>query len=443
MGAVFSARHIHLGERVAIKLLLPEMIGNVDVIERFGREARAAARIQNEHVARVLDVGMLPLGTPFMVMEYLEGTDLRGRLDAGEPIPIAQAVDFILQACEAIAEAHSLRIIHRDLKPENLFCVQRRDGGFTIKVLDFGISKVCTTASGGIVPALTRSIGLVGTPHYASPEQIVASRDVDIRTDIWSLGIVLFELLTNRMPFVGAAAIALYAKSAKNTVTPMRNFRASVPEGLDVIVSRCLGRKPDQRYASVAELALALAPFGSASARQSVERICGVLGVKIEVPGVAGFTQKRPLKRFWLIALLLAPIVVTVAAVAYLGSVLTSASKVNTQGPSPSVSHATLPPNLAVPTTSVAATLTIVSTSNAQIPQPEISAEPLQAPTLTTPSKSLILPRRSVGPQPVVPATGTTRAGTNERKPLATNCDPPYFLDEQGRKHFKPECFSK
>jgi eukaryotic-like serine/threonine-protein kinase len=199
MGAVFSARHIHLGERVAIKLLLPEMLGNVEVIERFGREARAAARIQNEHVARVLDVGMLPMGIPFMVMEYLEGTDLRGRLDTGEPIPIVQAVDFILQACEAIAEAHSLRIIHRDLKPENLFCVQRRDGGLTIKVLDFGISKVCTTESEGVVLKLTRSIGLVGTPLYASPEQIVASRDVDIRTDIWSLGIVLFELLTNRM----------------------------------------------------------------------------------------------------------------------------------------------------------------------------------------------------------------------------------------------------
>jgi eukaryotic-like serine/threonine-protein kinase len=238
----------------------------------------------------------------------------------------------------------------------------------------------------------------------------------------------------------------------------MRNFRPLVPEGLDVIVSRCLGKKPDQRYANVAELALALAPFGSASARQSVERICGVLGVKVEVPGVAASerlsegplrppivptSQQRPPRRYWLIALFLAPIVITVAAVAFLGSVLTSTGKVTTQGPPPSVTLATSPPNLAAPTALVAAKLTIAPTSKEQLPQPEMSAEAPLAPTLATPPKPLISPRRRGGPQPVVPVRGTTTSGTNDRKPLATNCDPPYFLDEQGRKHFKPECFSK
>ena len=196
MGMVVAAHHLDLDEKVALKLLLPGAATNPMLVARFVREARAAAKIKSEHVARVTDVGQLEDGSPYMVMEHLEGSDLAAYLTRTGPLPVAEAVDFVLQACEALAEAHGLGIVHRDLKPANLFCVQRVDDQRSIKVLDFGISKISVdTAS----QSLTQTSALMGSPLYMSPEQMQSARTVDARADIWSLGVILFELLAGRL----------------------------------------------------------------------------------------------------------------------------------------------------------------------------------------------------------------------------------------------------
>ncbi|HEY3500068.1 MAG TPA: serine/threonine-protein kinase, partial [Polyangiaceae bacterium] len=196
MGVVVAAQHLQLFHHVAIKLMLPEVAANSEAVLRFVREARAVTRIKSEHVVRVSDVGTLDSGEPFMVMEYLEGADLGALLLQRGPLPIAEAAEYVLQACDAIAEAHALGIIHRDLKPPNLYLSRRADGSPVVKVLDFGISKAQTAAG----DAMTRTSALMGSPLYMSPEQMTSSRDVDPRSDIWSLGIILYKLVSGRLP---------------------------------------------------------------------------------------------------------------------------------------------------------------------------------------------------------------------------------------------------
>jgi serine/threonine-protein kinase len=203
MGVVVAAHHIQLDERVAIKFLLPDAVANAEVVGRFVREARAAVRIKSEHVARVSDVGTLEGGEPYMVMEYLEGSDLAAWLLQRGALPVEQAVEFLLQASEAIAEAHALGIVHRDLKPANLFVVRRADGLWSVKVLDFGISKVTALDASGPDANFTRTSAVMGSPLYMPPEQMAASRNVDARADIWALGVILYELLSGHAPFAG------------------------------------------------------------------------------------------------------------------------------------------------------------------------------------------------------------------------------------------------
>jgi serine/threonine protein kinase len=185
MGVVVAAHHIQLDEKVALKFLLPDALKNTEALARFEREARAAVKIKSEHIARVIDVGKLDSGSPYMVMEYLEGGDLSGMLSKTGKLPVEQAVDFVLQASEAIAEAHALGIVHRDLKPANLFCIRRRDGQLAIKVLDFGISKVTKTGSMPDSMSMTKTTAVIGSPVYMSPEQMQSSKGVDLRTDVW------------------------------------------------------------------------------------------------------------------------------------------------------------------------------------------------------------------------------------------------------------------
>ena len=198
MGVVLAAKHMQLGERVAIKLMLPGAVTEENV-GRFLREARAAIRIKSPHCVRVLDVAELANRTPYMVMEYLEGNDLSGILKERGPLPPHVAVDWTLQACEAIAEAHALQIVHRDLKPSNLFLQRVSTGHELVKVLDFGISKAGPSAEGEMV--MTRTSVMMGSPLYMSPEQLISSKHVDARSDIWALGVILFELVTGAPPF--------------------------------------------------------------------------------------------------------------------------------------------------------------------------------------------------------------------------------------------------
>jgi serine/threonine-protein kinase len=277
MGVVVAAHHIGLDERVAIKFLLPEVLDQGEAVARFAREARAAVKIKSEHVAKVTDVGKLENGAPYMVMEYLEGSDLSAWLAERGALPFEQAVEFVLQACEAIAEAHALGIVHRDLKPGNLFVTRRPDGMLSVKVLDFGISKM-TGMGGSSGPAMTRTSALMGSPLYMSPEQMQSSRDVDARSDIWALGVILYELVSGTPPFAAETMTELVLRVVQGAApTPLRHARRDAPPGLEQVIFRCLERDRARRYESIGTLAVALLPYGPKHSKISVERISGVL----------------------------------------------------------------------------------------------------------------------------------------------------------------------
>ncbi len=253
MGVVALCTHLALNERVAIKMLRRDVLDDADAVERFMREAQAASKLKSEYVARVTDVGRSRTNVPYMVMEYLEGLDLGDLLDDRGYLGLPWAIEITLQACEALAEAHSLGIVHRDVKPSNLFVTWRPDGSALIKVLDFGISKALT---GGAME-LTQTQSLLGTPAYMSPEQMRSARQVDARTDIWSLGTVLYELIEGHRPFEAESFSEMCVKVAVDPPTPMKK----APAALQQVVMRCLAKLPEQRYSSMAELGHDLVPF--------------------------------------------------------------------------------------------------------------------------------------------------------------------------------------
>jgi serine/threonine protein kinase len=279
MGVVVVAMHLQLDQLVAIKFLLPAVARNTEAVARFSREARAAAKIQSEHVARVIDVATSEDGTPYMVMEYLEGKDLETTLQDQGPLPIENAVDYILQALEALAEAHAAGIVHRDLKPANIFLARRADGSSVVKVLDFGISKL----SRGSDPQITTTSAQMGSPLYMSPEQLRRTKDVDARADIWSLGVILQELIVGEAPFMADSLPEIIAMILSEPPLSMRLRRPEVPVQLEALVKRCLEKEPGARYANVAELARALGPFAPARSVVSIERVMRVVAGRQEI----------------------------------------------------------------------------------------------------------------------------------------------------------------
>lgn len=299
MGVVVQAMHLQLEERVAVKFLLPDYAQQPEAAARFLREARAAVKIKSEHVARVIDVGTLETGAPYMVMEFLSGRDLSDILEARKQLPVEEAVEYVLQATEALAEAHAAGIVHRDLKPANLFLTQRADGSAIVKVLDFGISKVLvpTDSSPGADHSLTKTSAMMGSPLYMSPEQMRSARTVDARADIWSLGAILYELISGRPPFDAESLPELCAMILTDDLKPLQRLRPDVPEPLAAAVARCLEKDPSRRFPSVAELAVALSPFVSRRARVSVERISKVMsaaGMSNSVLGLDARTEPPP-----------------------------------------------------------------------------------------------------------------------------------------------------
>ncbi len=281
-GVVVVAQHIQLDEKVALKILRPEALGDEDAVARFRFEARTAVKIKSEHVARVVDVGSLPGGAPYIVIEYPEGRDLDTWIEQRGPLPIELAVEFVLQACVAVADVHAMGIVHQDLKPSNLFCVRRIDGQLSIKLLDFGISE--RSDRSGRFPlsfsVTSKGLGFKTTPAlmgYMSPEQTQSSRDVDASTDIWALGVVLFELLAGYAPYFADAVTELAIQIATAPTPSLRDLRPEVPLALEEVIGTCLEKDPTRRYANVAELSLALLPFAPKRAIAHFERISGIL----------------------------------------------------------------------------------------------------------------------------------------------------------------------
>jgi serine/threonine-protein kinase len=275
MGTVLAARHEILDIPVAIKVLSAEFTKQANTTARFLREARAVARLKSEHVARVMDVGTTEEGQPFIVMELLEGENLEERLRRG-PLPTAVAVDFLLQALEALAHAHALGIVHRDLKPANLFVASLPGGRKIVKLLDFGIAKLTDSKTG---PDVTRPGGVttgehaaLGSPSYMAPEQ-VHGLDVDRRADIWALGAILYELLTAKTAFAGSAVGEIFAAILHTSPPPLREVVPDAPADLEAVIVRCLERTRESRYPDVAELARAVGPFGSGAWAGHISRI--------------------------------------------------------------------------------------------------------------------------------------------------------------------------
>ncbi len=258
MGVVVSATHLVLDQPVAIKFLRPEACGNATAVARIMREARTVIRMETEHVARVLDCGVED-NSPFLVMELLHGRSLARELALRGPLPVAEVCDYILQACDAIGEAHALGIVHRDLKPGNLFLARRRGGVSQVKVLDFGLSKVLAARTVLGEASLTDAHSLLGTPLYVSPEQLRSSKEVDARTDVWGLGLLLYQLITGYTPFYARSIPKLFAQIAREPVQPLRELRPDVPPELDAVVQRCLAKLPEDRFANAAEVGLGLA----------------------------------------------------------------------------------------------------------------------------------------------------------------------------------------
>ncbi|MBV9946445.1 MAG: serine/threonine protein kinase [Myxococcales bacterium] len=296
MGLVVAATHLQLDQMVALKFLLPEAMQSAETLARFSREARAAAKIRSEHVARVIDVGALESGMPYIVMEYLDGADLSGYAAQRGPLPIPEAADLTLQACEGVAEAHALGIVHRDLKPANLFLTRRPDGTPCLKILDFGISKQTTGARAAEATNfdMTKTGAVMGSPYYMSPEQMRSTRAVDVRTDIWSLGIILYELVAGRVPFDAPSLPHLCAMILTDPLPPLRQFRPDVPPRFEALVLHCLEKAPELRFQSVAELAAAIAEFAPEDASRSVDRVLRLSGALAPPNPVGGARPAGP-----------------------------------------------------------------------------------------------------------------------------------------------------
>jgi eukaryotic-like serine/threonine-protein kinase len=292
MGVVVEATHLALDQRVAVKLLSPELAASPENVARFLREARVAASLPSEHIARVSDFGQTETGAPYLVMELLVGHDFAAEIERAGRLDVASAVDAILEACEGLAEAHAAGLVHRDIKPANLFIARRPGRSPILKLLDFGLTKDISH-EGQL--ALTQTGSVFGTPQYMSPEQVMSSKNVDARSDQHALAMILFEALTGRPPYQGSSAGQLFVTIVTAPVPRARALRPEVPAALDAAIRRALAKDPDHRFPSLAGLAGAIAPFGGPSAGERAANVRRVLGTpRASVPEEAGGSSASP-----------------------------------------------------------------------------------------------------------------------------------------------------
>jgi eukaryotic-like serine/threonine-protein kinase len=433
MGIVVSATHVGLGQRVAIKFLLPEARRNAEVVERFLREARIAARVKSEHVARVSDVGTVgDDGTPFLVMEHLEGADLGAILRRDGALPVEEACEITLQACEALAEVHAAGIVHRDLKPSNLFVTRRADGSPCLKLLDFGISKLTDAGGETDDPALTATAAIMGSPAYMSPEQLRSTKEVDARSDVWSLGAVLYEAVTGRGAFRRETVPQVCAMIASEEPAPPSSLQASIPAALERAILGCLVKDPERR-STLLDLAREIVDLAPDRARVSLERVEAMQGTDGSRPRAASRPRQpsqarsitarsvstaderaRPGRSRWPLLVVLAAMGVVGAGIATgridlhkLGGQVAGAA--SSLPPMPSIPA--MPPLASVVAPIASAVAPIASAledpGGARDPEPEVVEEPAPSSSVTVPSG---LPAAGRSVPRALPAKQTPRA---------------------------------
>jgi serine/threonine protein kinase len=429
MGVVVAAHHEQLDQRVALKFLLPAVLGNDEIVKRFLREARSAVKIHSEHVARVFDVGK-HRELPFMVMEYLEGADIAQTIVERGPLPAREAVGYLLEACDAVAEAHALGIVHRDLKPANLFLAKRPSGKPTVKVLDFGISKAPVTERDRNI---TNATAIMGSPSYMSPEQLVASASVDVRSDIWSLGVVLYEMVTGALPFNATSMPELVG-----VILQIAPTLDAVPPELRPIIERCLQKQREQRFDNVADLARALAPLVSPRYEPLVERIEGVLGsapppsstpTAASVPQAQSAIDNRTLgPTTTSVPKNRQPIWVAVLAVVVVAGVVVAALKFARRDP--------VAASIAVTAAPVQSTLPVIASS-----VPVTTAEMPSATTfasVTTPAHTNVHAHAALSA--TIASASAVVSPIAPPAPSESGCKTVSYFDQAGNKHFRLEC---
>ena len=270
-GVVCAARHLRLGLRVALKFLRPDKPRDPEAVSRLVREGQIMARIHSPHVARMLDIGRLPDGEPFLVMEYLEGCDLAALLEARGPLASAEAVAYVRQAAAGLAAAHAHGIIHRDLKPSNLFLTLAPNGSPLVKIVDFGTAEPSGSADAAALEFPGKALDM-GSPPFVAPEQLRAERPADAKSDIWALGAALFTLLVGRSPFERRYLSETYLAILSGRIPDLSALRPDIERPLAAIVERCLAKEPERRFGSAAELCAALTPFAARARRAGAAR---------------------------------------------------------------------------------------------------------------------------------------------------------------------------
>ena len=472
MGIVVAARHIQLDAPVALKFMSDEALADHALVSRFLREARATARLRGEHVIRVSDVGELDSGAPYMVMEHLQGQDLGALLASLGPPPIESAVEYAIQACEGLEEAHRAGIVHRDIKPSNLFLTRRPNGTPCIKVLDFGISKSVQMLHASEFLHSTSDHAVFGTPLYMAPEQMRAARDVDGRADLWSLGASLYELLSGTAPFPAESILTLAYRIANESPPSLRAKRPEIPDGLERVVLRCLERDCARRFPDARSLADALEPYRRHGAPPTAhagedEETTLFEGPAIEAPAASpiadeslgtssvswgrsprpgGIARRRK-------AVFVAVALASVGALIVIG--LTRGEAPAVRSPATVAGAPAAPKVAAVPANPVAVALVPLPEPMASDVPPTVSVTDLPsvplrpawtAPVSPPPPVSTVAPPKAdpdgilsaapaaVSPKPVAAASAASS------RPVPPSCSPPYYFDELGLKIFKPDC---
>jgi len=398
MATIVEATHVELGSRVAIKVL-NTLSTSSEAIDRFLREARAIFPLRSENVCRVLDLGRLPEGPPFIVMEFLDGTDFAQAFRTTQ-VPPARAASLILQACRGLGEAHALGIVHRDIKPANLFLTKRSDGTELVKVLDFGISKLRVEG----VENLTVDGQILGTPRYMAPEQFGGTKETDARADVWAIGLVLYKLIAGRLPYTATSIVDIYSEIATRDPEDIRRAVPGIDPALAAVVMRCIERDASKRFADARELAAAL----EACAKTAGNEVLAALPVvPADTPPTIRDEPPPRRRRTGMIAM----VAIGASGIVAVGVYLATRS-----GTNETATDAAVLVEAGVDSSSVAEASVVVV--------PEIDASVTNIVDAAPPS-----PKRD--------ASRTPSPHPSTHKP---SCNPPWYLDAHGNRVFKPEC---